>query len=301
MAIRLPSLNALRAFETVARVGSVSQAADELNVTAGAVSRLIKALEDDLGLRLLERDGRGVRPTPAAQRAIPQLSAGFRHLADAAEVLRIGVRERPLALSVEPVFASGWLVSRLNGFRAIAPSIDLRIDATNVVPDARRASTDIAILYGEARQTGLDAVKLIDEDIFPVCSPDILKTGPAITTLTDLLSHTLLHYDDAPEDWYWPSWPDWFSMIGEPRIEATRGLRMVAGTSIMDAARGGQGIALACTSIAMDDLASGRLVRPVPDAITTQTGYVMATKPSDQDRADIAAFRQWLLETIRTA
>jgi len=297
---RLPSLNALRAFETVARLGSVARAADELHVTAGAVSRLIKALEDELGLRLLERDGRGVRPTALAQRALPQLSAGFGNMAEAVDVLRMGLQERPLALAVEPVFASGWLVSRLNSFRALAPSIDLRIDATNVEPDARRASTDIAIIYGEANQPGLDAIKLIDEEIFPVCSPSLLAEGPPVACPEDMLDHTLLHYDDAPAFWHWPSWPDWFARIGRPRIEANRGLRMVAGTSIMDAARSGQGIALACTAIAIDDLAAGRLVRPVPEAMNANTAYVMTTKPADRHRADIAAFRDWILETIRT-
>lgn len=299
MAARLPSLNALRAFEAVARVGSVSGAAEELRVTAGAVSRLVKTLEADLGVRLLERDGRGVKPTALARRAQPELSAGFGGLANAVAALRAGSRERPLTLEVEPVFASAWLVGRLGGFRELAPSVELRIDATRPEPDARRATTDVAILYGEVRQAGLDAVGLIDEEIFPVCSPELSRSSDPIECPADLLKHTLLHYDDAPASWRWPSWSDWLVAVGGPRIEAKRGPRMVAGTSIMEAARGGQGVALACTSIAMDDLAAGRLVRPTPEVVPAEIGYVVATKPADRDRADLATFRRWLIATIR--
>ncbi|MBN35526.1 MAG: LysR family transcriptional regulator [Rhodospirillaceae bacterium] len=296
---RMPSLNALRAFEASARHLSVTLAANELSVTPGAVSRLIKALEDDLGVRLIERHGRGITLTAAAQDALPRLRRGFGELQAAVGQLVQTRGERPLSISVEPVFASGWLVARLGAFHNLAPSIDLRIDATNVVPDASRSDTDVAIYYGAHSGAEQDSVKLLDEVIFPVCSPALLEHADPIDKPADLVRFTLLHYDDAPSSWLWPDWHDWFEALGVYSPAADRGPRMVAGTAIMDAARSGQGMALACTSVAADDLESGRLIRPLPEAVPASAGYLLATKAADRNRADIAAFRDWLVAAIR--
>ncbi len=301
MSERLPSLNALRAFEAVSRHGSIARAADALNVTAGAVSRMIKTLEDDLGVRLLEREGRGIALTPAAQAMVPRLQAGFDEMRGAIASLRKSSGERPLSVAVEPVFASGWLVSRLDSFRQVAPSIDVRIDATRAEPSLSDRTIDITIDYGFADNLETDQVKLIDEEIFAVCSPETLDRHGPIRSLDDLANHTLLHYEDAPQSWIWPSWQDWLEELGVTGLNASRGLRMVAGQAIMEAARSGQGIALANTSIARDDLATGRLVQPHPASIHTDAGYVLTTRKDDRERADIAAFRDWLVAAIRVS
>jgi LysR family glycine cleavage system transcriptional activator len=298
---RLPSLNALCAFEAVSRHGSIAQAADELNVTAGAVSRMVKSLEVDLGVRLLDRDGRGIALTQAAQAMAPKLQASFDQMRGAVAGLRRTSGERALSVAVEPVFASGWLVSRLDSFRQIAPSIDIRIDATRSEPDLSDGAIDVALEYGFSDDGDRDQVKLIDEQIFAVCSPEALNRHGQIKSLDDLANHTLLHYEDAPQGWSWPSWQGWLEELGVTGFDASRGLRMVAGQAIMEAARSGQGIALANTSIARDDLATGRLVQPHPASIKTDAGYILTTRKEDRERADIAAFRDWLVAAIRSA
>jgi LysR family transcriptional regulator, glycine cleavage system transcriptional activator len=301
MSERLPSLNALRAFEAVSRHGSIAHAAEELNVTAGAVSRMVKGLEDDLAIRLLDRDGRGIVLTQAAQDMAPQLQASFEQMRAAVSSLRRTSGERALSVAVEPVFASAWLVSRLDRFRQIAPSIDIRIDATHSEPDLSDSAIDIALGYGPADDSDRDQVKLIDEQIFAVCSPEALNRHGQIKSLEDFANHTLLHYEDSPESWLWPSWQRWLEELGVTDVDASRGLHMVAGQAIMEAARSGQGVALANTSIARDDLATGRLVQPYPASIKTDAGYVLTTRKDDRERADIAAFRDWLVAAIRVA
>lgn len=295
MVARLPSLNALRAFETVARLGSVTAAAEELHVTSGAVSRQIKLLEDDLGTLLVERDGRGLRLTPAGKRCWIGLQPAFAQIASAVESVRARPRRNDLVLSVEPVFAASWLLHRLDRFRDRAPDIDITIDASARRGDPVRMGADLAIDYGRLGEIdGVRADKLLEEEIFPVCSPALARDlGGA-----NLVGATLLHYDAAPRSWDWPDWASFLESIGRHLPDAQRGPRFVAGTLVMDAARQGQGIALATTSIAHDDLVQGRLVRPLAESLATDCGYWLLTPQPRAARPDIAAFRTWLLEEI---
>jgi len=296
MASHLPSLNALRAFEAVARLGSVGAAARELFVTPGAVSRQIRALEDDLGTPLLERDGRGVRLTAAGKRCWIGLQPAFAQIAATIEGMRLKPRGGDLVIAVEPIFAMTWLVHRLDRFRAISPEIEITLDASAQRSDTLHPTADVMIDYG--RLGGLEGVathKLLDEEIFPVCSRGL---AARLRRPGGFEAATLLHYDAAPRSWDWPDWQGFLAAVGRERAEPERGPRFVAGTLVMDAAREGQGLALATTSIAHDDLASGRLVRPMAESLATDCGYWLLTPATRRDRPDIAAFHTWILAEV---
>lgn len=296
MSERLPSLNALRAFEVVARTGSVGAAADELSVTAGAVSRQLARLEADLNVVLLERDGRGLRLTAAGERCYAGLEPAFAQIARTVAQLHHRRRRDELVIAVEPVFAATWLVQRLDGFRRAVPHIDITIDASAQRADTRRPSADLILDYGRlADVTGFACIKLIDEEIFPVCDAE---TAARLKDAKDLKTATLLHYDAAPRSWDWPDWATWLQATGHAGIDAARGPRFVAGTLVMDAARNGQGVALATTSIAHDDIASGRLVRPFPGSLATDCAYYLLVPDAKRERDDVAAFRSWLFDAL---
>jgi LysR family transcriptional regulator, glycine cleavage system transcriptional activator len=295
---RLPSLNALRAFEAVARLGSVTAAAEELHVTSGAVSRQIKLLEEDLGMVLMERDGRGIRLTAAGKRFWIGLQPAFAQIAATVQGMRGSPRRNDLVVSVEPVFAASWLLHRLDRFRRYAPDIDITIDASAQRAEPARMSADLVIDYGRLGNTeGMAAEKLLEEEIFPVCSPALAE---GLQPGDRLAGATLLHYDAAPRSWDWPDWGSFLEAIGIALPDAQRGPRFVAGTLVMDAARQGQGIALATTSVAHDDLAAGSLVRPLAESLATDCGYWLLTPAQRGERADSAAFRAWLLKEVST-
>ncbi len=296
MSLRLPSLNALRAFEVVARSGSVMAAANELHVTPGAVSRQIKSLEEDLGQNLVERDGRGLGLTEAGVRCYAGIGPAFAQIAGTVARLRTPGGRQNLVVAVEPVLAATWLVQRLDRLNAAMPEFDITIDASSQRADPRHNTADVLLDYGRfAMVEGFRTLKLLDEEIFPVCSRSVAAMLHAPDSFA---AATLLHYDAAPRWWDWPDWATFLTAIGRTDIDAARGPRFVAGGLVMDAAREGQGLALATTSVAHDDLAAGRLVRPFAQSLATDCGYFLLVPEARETRPDVQAFRTWLLDEI---
>ena len=177
MARNLPPLNSLRAFEAAARHLSFTKAAEELHVTPAAISHQIKALEEQMGVPLFRRLTRALRLTQAGQAALPPMRDGFDKLADAVDLLRAHDESGAITVSLDPSFAAKWLVPRLDRFRAAHPDLDVRLDATDRLVDFQRDNVDLAIRYGGGHYPGLEAERLLSEEIFPVCSPN-LRQGP---------------------------------------------------------------------------------------------------------------------------
>ena len=241
---RLPPLNALKAFEAAARSGSFTRAAEELNVTQGAVSQQVKALEATLGYRLFNRERQRLAITAAGPR-IPRCRAR-RPGSDRALVRRqsAGV----LTVSTSPDFAAKWLVQRLGRFAESHAEIDLRVSATAHHVDFAREDVDLAVRHGEGDWAGLDVVRLCAERLFPVCSP---KLARRIRKASDLLKFPLLRLDD------WTTWTRWFAAAGVEEPVA-HGPVMNRASMLIDAAIDGQGVALARTALAAADLINGR-------------------------------------------
>ncbi len=294
MVQRLPSLNALRAFEAVARHLSISRAAEELNVTPAAVSQQVKALEADLGAPLLRRVRRKLYLTDAGRAGVADLRAGFDRLIRAARRMRGDGERQLLTLRVEPTLAAFWLVSRLEGFRRARPGIDLRLDASLELPDFDRDGIEMAIHYGDGAYPGLEAIRLFVEEVFPVCSPRLLDGPHPLRRPADLREHTLLHLDWHPRYGEWPDWAMWLRAAGAGDVDAERGPRFSEQTMSLQAAEEGQGVALGSTALVADDIASGRLVQPFALHLTTNLAAYLVYPKDMADEPRVAAFRHWI-------
>jgi LysR family glycine cleavage system transcriptional activator len=290
---RLPPLNALRAFEAAARHLSITAAARELNVTPGAVSQLVRLLEQRLGVQLFRRLNRALALTEAGASYAAPIHQAFREIGAATRRLTSAGPVR-LALSAPPAFAASWLVPRLGGFRAHHPEIDLRLVTSRALADFSRDGIDLAIRYGLGRYRGTRSDRVTGVALIPVCSPGFLSglgarrpEGPA-----DLARLPLLHGGSRTE------WPAWLQAQGVDGIspDALDGPGFDDQMLLIQAAASGQGIALVIEALAQADLARGALVRVLDAAWRKETGYWLVCPRETADQKQIAAFRDWLLK-----
>ena len=284
------SLNALRALDSLYRTGSVTDAADELSVTPGAVRRHLSALNEDLGVAVVERDGRSTRLTAAGDRLALRLRSAFAEIDKALALTRAPAAVRgTVRLSAAMIFAKAWLVPRIGGFGD--GEVDIVFHDDPGLTGRPGAGADLAVTWGR-RPGGAEyaAEKLGEEAAFPVCAPEV---GRLIGESGGLAGVPLLHYADIPSNWEWPTWPVFLQRTGIDGEGAGRDIRMGRGL-IMEAARAGQGLALANTTLAHDDLAAGRLVRPFSASMAIDAGYWLLTPLDRPVRPEVAAFRDWL-------
>jgi LysR family transcriptional regulator, glycine cleavage system transcriptional activator len=288
---RLP-LNALRVFEAAARQGRFDRAAQELSITPGAVSRQIKALEAELGVRLFDRFNRAVRLTETGERLAAAVTAGLVQIEQAVGRARART-DGPLVVSILHSMAVKWLVPRLQLFYARYPDADILISASDRPVDLTRSEADISIRYGPGPYPGLDARRLMASDLFPVCSPRLLDEHP-LRTPADLAGVTLLHDNSFLADE--PRWPDWLKRVGAEGVDGDRGPRFSNTYLQLEAAMSGRGVVLAHEVIVQDDLRAGRLVRPFKEAVTAPYSYWALCLPERADQPAIRRFRAWLGE-----
>lgn len=283
---RLPSLNALRAFEAAARHGSFTQAAEELHVTHAAVSRQVRDLEAWLEVPLFRRVGRGVRLTEVGESYRRTLTEVFDRLLAATQEVIGGAGSRSLKVSVEPAFAARWLVPRLGSFQKKHPDIDLSLDPTDRLVDFRSDDADLGICYGQGDWLEVELVRLSEVQSFPVCSPALvggdLPASPEI-----LRDHTLLH--EETRAW----WGEWLKDAGLEGIDHSRGPLLKDCHLALEAAAAGLGFALGDNVLAADALAAGRLVKPFAGT-TPSGGYYLAQPKGMKETVSRRAFREWL-------
>lgn len=292
--MRFPPLNALRTFEAAARHLSFTRAAEELHVTQAAVSHQIKGLEDWLGIPLFRRLNRRLLLTEDGQQYLTSVRAAFDELAAGTQRLLAGDRQGVLTVSVIPSFAARWLVPRLGRFREAHPEIDLRLAATLQNVDFTRDDVDVGIRYGAGRYPGLHSTFVMQEEYFPVCSPSLLEGRHPLRELNDLRHHTLLHDEHTPGEPN-PDWKDWLKAVGATGIRWERGPVFGDASMMIQAAIMGQGIALGRKTLAVDDIAAGRLVAPFSLCLPASYAYWIVCPKQYADRPKIAAFRDWLL------
>jgi LysR family glycine cleavage system transcriptional activator len=293
---RLPSLNALRAFEASGRHLSFTKAAEELHVTPAAVGHQVKVLEEDLGAPLFERLNRALVLTDAGQFLLPGLGESFYRLSETVEEFRRRDANRPLTVSVPPSFAAKWLLPRLDRFRARHPEIDVRIDANNRVVDLGTEDVDVGLRYGLGDYPGMRVDCLLSEEVFPVCSPRLLRGERPLGELDDLRRHTLLHVDSYVQEEFWPDWGMWLHSAGVSGVNASRGLHFSHTTLALQAAIDGHGVALGSRVLAGTDLAAGWLTRPFAHGSHMSFSYYMVCPEKLADLPRIAAFREWVID-----
>ena len=292
-------LNALRAFEASARHQSFSAAAVELNVTPAAVGQLVRTLEDWLGTPLFLRSTSGrarLVPTEMAARALPDIRAGFDRLTLGLERLQEISTSGVLTVTVSPAFAAKWLLPRIDRFQAVWPDTDVRLDTNHKSVDFVAQRIDIGVRYGMGSWSGLKADKLMDEEVYPVCSPELLRQHWRLRKPADIVRETLIH--DLSMDGHagFPTWEVWMKKAGVTNAPPTRGMQINNSAAVLQAAIEGHGIALARSVMARDDLASGRLVRLFPDiSVASELAYYVVYRPECASLPRLVAFRDWLL------
>lgn len=293
MPLRLPPLNALRAFEAAARLGSITLAAGELCVTPGAVSRQIKALEDHFGLALFTRGHRLVTLTEDGARYFAQISGPFAELARAGETLRQGDGRRVVRLDCVPTLAMHWLLPRLEKFRAAHPEIEVVLQ-TSVGPVEPAQDFHLSVRRDPAHFAGLRATPLMTEWCLPVCSGTYARDH-RLTSLSALSRATAI--DIRARDDLWPNW-----CRAQGIGPAALGPRLVVDHTFvaMQAAEDGLGVAVVPLLFADRLLAAGRLVCPLPGTKAVSGTYSLLHRPG-KEAAEVEAFARWLAEECTTA
>lgn len=290
MSQRLPPLNSIRAFEAAARHLSFTRAAEELHVTQSAISHQVKALEAFLGLRLFRRLNRALVLTDEGQEYLPPVRRAFDQLHEATRRLIEKEARGKLTVSVLPSFAARWLVPRLGRFAQACPEIDIRLMPTHDLVDFARDEVDVCIRYGRGRYPGLRVDRLMEEDVFPVCSPELLESPYALKRPHDLIHHVLMH-DDGHGDWR-----TWLLSAGVTDVDPRRGPIFTDSSLLIQAAVAGQGVALARGALVQDDLDNGNLVRPFELSLSVDFAYYLVCPEESADQPKVAAFRAWILD-----
>lgn len=307
MADWMPSLNSLRALEAVARNQSYQRAAEELRVTPAAVKQLVAKLEDAMGGKLVERRGRGIVLTDAANAAKGDLGLAMLHMAEAVQKLRTPRATERLIISVEASLATTWLVPRLETFRRQHPNIGVLIDSTQRIVDLKRTDVDVAIRYAVALDPDLITHRLFEDVVFPACSPALAKGPPAMLAQEQLADAPLIHWDMSQLPWAkatrrWFDWHEWAEKAGLGNMDTTRGLRFSDYGLAVQAAVSGRGFILASGPILQDPIEAGLLVQPfTKSAMRTGIGYDLVMTDDARQRPEVTAFADWLKETARTA
>lgn len=286
---RLPSLNAVRAFEAAARLGSYVAAAQELCVTQPAIGRHVKALEERLKTSLFLRTPRGVLLTDEGRRYFEQVSQALAQIADATYELESRAQQRWLRLLVVPGFAGRWLRHQLPEFRALHPELRIALEASASFTEVTPERADLGIAFGEPQEFQGASEVLLRPLIFPVCSPQFLQQQGPLLCVADLLQHTLLHEDDGS---WWGQWLRLQGLQARPSSEMSYG----SADQVLELALAGAGIALSNQLLVAEELASGRLVRPLPQQSSLEA-YLLLT-PGGVLTPPARAFRLWLLDKL---
>jgi len=290
MAPRLPSLPALRLFEAAARHLSFTRAAAELHVTQAAISHQVRALEEQLGVRLFTRSTRKLALTPAGQRLAPVATAAFDALAKA--VAEIGRGESLLAVTTTPSFGARWLAPRLGRFAEQHPAIELTIRHTAQVLDLARDGLDAALRWGRGQWPGVTAELIGSAEILPCCTADYARRLK-LKRPADLARATLLHDESYSE------WTEWMMVAGLDPALARRGLVFDDGNALVQAALHGQGVALLIRPVFQQDRAAGRLVTPFELSLAEGYGYYLCYLPGALQRPQLKAFRDFVMAEAR--
>lgn len=301
----LPSLNGLRAFESVSRHLNYRKAAEELHVSPGAANQLVRKLEDAIGGALLEKQGRKLVLTPIGAVGREGLSLPFRQIAETVERMRAMTGARRLVVSTTPSFAASWLVPRLERFKETNPGIDVLIDSTPQIVDLESGLADVCIRFGVKDHGGLTAYRLFDEELCAFCSPRLTQGPAAFTTLDQLAQAKLLRWDLSQFYWAentrkWNYWKHWLTQIGAEHITPKEGLRFSDYNLAVQAAVAGQGFIIGSTHILSDLIDAELLVNPFGRGVVTDIGYDLVVSQVAFERIEVEAFVDWVLAEAGT-
>lgn len=292
----LPSLAGLQAFDAVARHLSFTRAADEIGVTATAISHRIRAIEAELGTRLFRRGHRSVMLTQDGEQVARDLAESF-------ECMRLCVarlqsqRDERVTIAAEEAFAAFWLLPRIAAFRARHPEVAIRVDPLRDSLDFERTGADAAIVFSRSEQCDGVSECLIQTRLVPVCAPALVSSGRLKAAEMAMLP--LLHVKGADATSALPGWEEWFKGAGLSTLQSLGGVVLGSFTLALEAARSGLGVVLAPSHLAAGDIASGRLFAPHGFFIPTAYSHLLVYPQEHKTRPTLRKLRAWLLAEAR--
>ena len=286
----------LRAFEAVARHLNFRAAAEEMALTQSAVSRQIQALEEEVGVSLFLRHTRAVELTSAGGQLLMAVSQSLPRIDNAVRQIRQSAGRRAVALTTFASFASMWLIPRLEQFQRDNPDIDIRIDASDNLVDLDISDLDLALRYGPTASMPPHAIRLFGEQLTPVVSPWLMKSGPALAKAGDVAQFTLIEAGDAHATHLeWLTWRRWFDEQQLTRLQPKRWLYFNYAYQMVQAALTGQGVVLARLPMVAESLANGDLIEPLPhQRMDSPHAYWLIVGPRSAQRPEIRDFCEWL-------
>lgn len=285
----MPSLKALRAFEACARHLSVKVAAEELCVTPGAVSQMLKSLESDLGVRLFHRAHRGIFLTDAGRDYLPPIRNALAQIAEAGVRLRASTDAGRLTLSTTLFFASHWLVPRLKAFQEAHPHLDLQVTTGKALADFARDGVDVAIRHGLGHYRGLHSERVLAVELVAVAAPELARQHTMPVNPADLAHWPQVH-DAERRDWHL-----WLTAQGIDASGPPRGPAFDDSSLLLKAVLAGHGAGLLPASLVAREVAAGRLVKLAEVAWPEAFAYYLVYPEARHDDPKIAAFRRWIL------
>ena len=292
----LPSLTALAVFEASARHMNFNQAAMELNVTRGAVSRQIKALEDELGVALFDREAKGVHLTAAGETLYAVLARGFSEAAETVHAIKTGDRQSAVTLACTNAFATLWLMRHMGAFWRAHPDINVHHLMSDRSQDFRRAEIDLRVRYGSGAWPDEEVALLFTEKIFPVCGPGY-AAGEGPSEDSDFGSLHLLHVEGVDPEW--TTWDEFLRRAAVPH-GPLQGRQFNNFSVLLQATQENQGVALGWERLIRPLLSAGKLVRFGDLEIDAPGGYYL-TWNARRTLSDAAlVLKDWLLETARS-
>ncbi|MGE7471879.1 LysR family transcriptional regulator [Bosea sp. NPDC003192] len=294
----LPPLKALQAFEAVARLGSVSDAAAELFVTPGAISQQIKKLESSLGIRLVERNGRGVELTSWGAAYHLDIVGPFAALRQAQATLHRKRAGSGLVVSCLATVASRWLGPQLFDWQVLNPASKIRLIGAESEPRLFEDGVDFRLSYGSKSQSFDHYAPLFTDWVVPACAPGLIA-GKAITAPEDIFAYPLIGIEWEGSHKPPPGWDEWADSVGVSVGNISTELAFSLSSTALDAAVNGRGFVLAQIAMIREDLASGRLVVPIDRRLQLGESYFLAWDRAALEKPFGGQFRDWVLAMSR--
>jgi len=285
-------MQALRALDAFARLGTVWEAAEELGITRSALSHRLGLLESVLGFDVAVRSGRGIALTPRGRRYALDVQKSLALLRGAQEEGGKPV-DGNLCVSSTPGFASMWLCNHIASFQAEHPDLNLHIIANRELDQVSDRQADLFIVFGEGHWPKQQVQHLYDVDFLPMCSPALANMPGGLVEPADLLRFPLLHLNE------WDDWWQWLATAGVPPSPKSAGVRFSDLMMVQTAAIAGQGIMMGDLVTCAGALASGQLVCPFPLKVKSRAGYYLVRSGQKRPSPAASAFTRWLLALFK--
>ena len=292
---RLPPLNTLRSFEAAARTGSFVQAAQELSVTASAVSHQIKSLEAFLEVTLFKRVKRHAELTPSGQQYLTPISRALREIAESTEQLKVSSQIPTITISMTPHFLTRWMMPRLGKFQALYPDIDLQINASIGLIDFDKSSTDMAIYFGNGNWPEIQVHFLKDIHLVPVCSPQIITPKNPLSGPQDIRFHPLIHVSKRLSEWGL-----WLELAGVKLKGTRKGLQLSNSMMSNAAAAEKLGIALGDPTLLGPELEAGKLIIPFDLPLNIHRSFYLVYQKERIMSHPMQVFKKWVMSEMQT-